>query len=241
MALPKIDVPIYDLDLPVSKKHIRFRPFLVKEQKNLLMAMEAEDSETVESNIRQILINCTISEDVDIDDLPLVDIEYYFLNLRARSVGEIVELRYICNNFVDGKECGNIMETEINIFDVGVQNISEDNGEIQVNDKIVVKMGYPKFSVIKNIVEEDDPTEISLSMIVDCIEYIYDGEQYYYAKETPKQELINFMESLNQEQFNKFDKFFDNLPKLNKEINVTCSKCGFKHDLYVEGLENFFG
>ena len=98
MALPKIDSPVYDIQLPLSKKQIRFRPFLVKEQKNLLMAMEADDADTIERNIRQVLTNCTITPNIDVDKLPVVDVEYYFLNLRARSVGEVVESDYICNN-----------------------------------------------------------------------------------------------------------------------------------------------
>ena len=110
MALPKLDTPTYELELPVSKKQIKFRPFLVKEQRNLLMALESNDSSSTQNAIRDILNNCTITEDIDIDKLPIVDIEYYFLNLRAKSIGEIVESRYRCNNVVEGNECGNIME-----------------------------------------------------------------------------------------------------------------------------------
>ena len=120
MALPKIDTPVYELDLPLSKKHIRFRPFLVKEQKNLMMAMEADDKETIERNIRQVLTNCTLSDNFDVDRLPVIDVEYYFINLRARSVGEIVENKYICTNEVDGVQCSNKMETKFNLLDITV-------------------------------------------------------------------------------------------------------------------------
>ena len=111
MALPKLDVPTYEITLPVSKKKIKYRPFLVKEQKNLLMAIESNESETIQQNVQDILYNCTITEDIDIQRLPIVDVEYYFLQLRAKSVGEVVETRYRCNNNVDlDKTCGNIME-----------------------------------------------------------------------------------------------------------------------------------
>ena len=120
MALPKIDTPVYELDLPLSKKHIRFRPFLVKEQKNLMMAMEADDKETIERNIRQVLTNCTLSDNFNVDRLPVIDVEYYFINLRARSVGEIVENKYICTNEVEGKQCGNKMDTKFNLLDITV-------------------------------------------------------------------------------------------------------------------------
>jgi hypothetical protein len=126
MPLPKIDTPIYDLVLPLSKKEIRFRPFLVKEQKNLLMAMESNDKESVEKNVKQVLINCTVTEDVDIEKLPVVDVEYYFLNLRARSVGEVIENRYRCDNEVNSEKCGNIMDVKLNILDIKVEGVSRD-------------------------------------------------------------------------------------------------------------------
>lgn len=239
MALPKIDVPVYELTLPLSKKQISFRPFLVKEQKNLFMALEADDTETIEKNIKQVLINCTLTPDVEIDELPILDIEYYFLNLRARSVGEVVDLRYRCNNVVESKECNNIMETNVNIFDINVEQVEGKKQEFQLTDKLVVKLNYPKFSVIKSI-SDDDGVDVAVKMITDSIDYIYDGEQFYYAKDTPKSELVEFVESLNQKQFNVLEEFFDNLPRLNKNINVTCSKCGFEHTIFVEGLESFF-
>jgi hypothetical protein len=241
MALPKIASPIYELDLPLCKKHIRFRPFLVKEQKNLLMAMEAGDKDSIEQNIRQVLNNCTLTEDVDIEKLPVIDIEYYFLNLRARSVGEIVENKYRCDNQVDGKSCGNIMETYLNILDLKVEGIKENNDIIQLNDQISIKLKYPEFSVLKKLSKLEDTTQIAFEMIADSIEYIYDGEQMYYAHETTSAELIEFVESLNQQQFAKIEDFFANLPKLQKKIDIKCSKCGFDHSLDVEGLESFFG
>jgi hypothetical protein len=240
MALPKIDTPVYELTLPLSKKNIRFRPFLVKEQKNLMMALEANDSDTIEKNIKQVLINCTINDDVDFDDLPIVDIEYYFLNLRARSIGEIVELKYRCNNEVDGMECSNIMETSIDVLDIKVEGISEDDSLIQITDQIVMKLKYPRFGSLNQFSKVDDATELAINMIADSVEYIFDGEQYYYANEVSKNEIVEFIEGLNQTQFSKIEVFFDNIPKLNKMVNIKCSKCGFDHVIYVEGLEDFF-
>jgi hypothetical protein len=240
MALPKIDSPVYDLTLPVSKTSIRFRPFLVKEQRNLMMAMEANDSETIEKNIKQVLTNCTLTDSVNIEELPIVDIEYYFLQLRARSVGEIVKSRYRCENLVDEKPCGNPMEAEINLLDIKVEDTGVKD-EINITDKIVVKLRYPQFTILNNLKEEKSATDLAFDMIVNSIEYLYDGQQFYYAKETSKEELTEFVESLNQEQFSKIEEYFDNLPKLNKKIEMKCSKCGFEHQIDVEGLENFFG
>lgn len=241
MALPRIDTPIYDLELPLSKKKIRFRPFLVKEQKNLLMALEANDRESIESNIKQVLYNCTLTDNIEIDKLPVVDIEYYFLQLRARSVGEIVENRYRCDNIVDEKTCGNIMESQVNLLDFKVTDLIENDDIIELTDKITIKLKYPEFSVINKVSSLKTSTEVAFRMIAESIDYIYDGEQFYYARETSIEELIEFLESLNQQQFNKIENFFTNSPKIEKKIKITCSKCGFNHNLEVEGLENFFG
>jgi hypothetical protein len=241
MALPKIDTPIYDLTLPLSKKKIRFRPFLVKEQKNLLMAMESNDRESIENNIKQVLQNCTLTTKVDIEKLPVTDVEYYFLQLRARSVGEVVENKYRCDNIVEGKSCGNIMETSLNLLDIKVDGVKEKNDVIEITDKISIKLKYPEFSILSKLSKLTDVADITFEMIADSIEYIYDGEQFYYSHETPHEELIEFVESLNQKQFSKVEDFFANLPKLQKKIEMKCSRCGFEHKLDVEGLESFFG
>lgn len=241
MALPKIDTPVYELDLPLSKKHIRFRPFLVKEQKNLMMAMEADDKETINRNIKQVLNNCTLTEKIDIDELPVTDIEYYFLNLRARSVGEIVENKYICTNEVNGAQCDNKMDTKINLLEIKVDTNNGLNQEIQITDKIVIKLRYPKYAIVEKLVEKTSAVDVVFEIITESIEYIFDGEQYFNANEVTKKELMEFIESLSQEQFSKLEEFFNNLPRLNKKIEMKCSKCGFEHKINVEGLENFFG
>lgn len=241
MALPKIDTPIYDLELPLSKKKIRFRPFLVKEQKNLLMAMESGERESIEKNVKQVLNNCTVTENVDIEKLPVTDIEYYFLQLRARSVGEVVENKYRCDNSVEEKVCGNIMETSLNLLDIKVTGIVEGNDVIQLNDKISIKLKYPEFSILSKISNLTSVSDIAFEMIAESVEYIYDGDQFYYAKEVEMKEIVEFIESLNQQQFAKIEDFFANLPKIEKTLEMKCSRCGFEHKLEVEGLESFFG
>jgi hypothetical protein len=240
MPLPKIDTPIYDLTLPLSNKKIRFRPFIVKEQKNLFMALESNDDEAIQENIKQVLRNCTLTDGIDIDDLPVVDIEYYFINLRAKSVGEIVENKYRCENVVEEKKCNNVMDISLNLTDIKVEGVVKGNDVIQLTDKISIKLKYPKFSILKSIRNMDKMTEIAMRMVAESIEYIYDGEQFYYANEVSVEELIEFVESLNQKQFQQIEKFFQEMPKLEKKIKMTCRKCGFKHSLDIEGLENFF-
>lgn len=239
MALPKITVPEFEITLPVSKNKVTFRPFLVKEQKILLMAMESGESETIERNIKQVLNNCLITP-LDIDNLPLVDIEYYFLNIRARSVGEVIESRYKCENVVDNKVCGNVMETQVNILDINISLPENINDVIKITDKIGIKMKYPNYSLISKLQKSETITDIAFELILDCIDYIYDDDNLYYANETPKHELEAFLETLTEKQFQKLEEFVDNIPKLKKQINVKCNKCGFDHKINIEGLDDFF-
>ncbi len=240
MALPKLDVPTYEIELPVSKKKVRYRPFLVKEQRNLLMAIESDESQAIQQSIRDILYNCTLTENIEIEKLPVIDIEYYFINLRAKSVGEIVEARYRCNNEVNGTECGNIMEENINLLDMKVQHPVVVSPEIQLTEKITIKLKYPEFSIVEDSLKYDNINEVTFNMIAKSIEYIYDGEQFYYAHESQPGEMLAFVEGMNQEQFTKVENFFNNLPKLKEVVDITCSKCGYQHHIEVEGLESFF-
>jgi hypothetical protein len=132
------------------------------------------------------------------------------------------------------------METEMNLLDIKVEDTGVKD-EINLTDTIIIKLRYPQFTILNSAKEDKSATDLAFDMIVNSIEYIYDGQQFYYAKETSKQELIEFVESLNQEQFAKIEEYFDNLPKINKKIEMKCSKCGFEHSIEVEGLENFFG
>ena len=241
MALPKIDIPTYEIELPISKKKIKYRPFLVKEQRNLLMAIESDETSTIQQNIKDILYNCTLTEGIDIEKLPILDIEYYFINLRAKSVGEVVESNYRCNNEVNGTTCGNTMKANINLLEIKPDLSNLVNPEIQLTPQLVIKMKYPEFGNVKESLDMDNITDITFNMIANSVEYIYDGEQFYYANEAEPGEMLEFIEQLNQEQFDKVENFFNNLPRMTKNVQMKCGKCGFDHTIEVEGLENFFG
>jgi len=236
--LPKIDVPSYDIVLPVSKTKVTFRPFLVKEQKILLMAMESQESDFIETNIKQVLRNCSLSE-LNIDDLPLVDIEFYFLNLRAKSVGEEVETKYKCENIVDEKPCDNIMNVKYNVLEVDVR-IPEGDKIIKLAEDIGIKMKYPSFAILNKLKAEDDSAKVAFELIAECIEYVYDKDNLYYANEIPKEELDAFLDQLTTEQFKEIQKFIEELPKIEKTIEVKCSKCGFEHKIVSKELTDFF-
>ena len=241
MALPKLDVPTYEIELPLSKKKIKYRPFLVKEQRNLLMAIESNETTTIHQNVKDILYNCTLTEGVEIDKLPIIDVEFYFINLRAKSVGEVIETKYKCNNEVDGKVCNNLMEKEINLLDLTVEKNESILDEIKLTDTITIKLKYPEFNIVQDSLNYENITETTFNMIASSIEYIYDGEQFYYANEAQPGEMLQFVEGMNQVQFSKVEEFFNNLPKLKETIEMDCTKCGFHHKIEVEGLESFFG
>ncbi len=238
--LPKLDVPTYELDLPLSKKKIKYRPFLVKEQKNLLMAMESKDSKDIHNAIKDVLTNCTLTDGINFDKLPIIDVEYYFINLRAKSVGEVIESKYRCNNQVDGKTCGGTMEAEINLLDIKPEG-KEIDPEIQLDSKITVKFKYPEFGIVKDSLNYESESEITFKLVANSIEYIYDGEQFFYANESTIEELIEFVESMNQAQFEKVEEFFSSMPQMKKTLEITCGKCGYEHKIEMEGLESFFG
>lgn len=241
MALPKIDTPIYEATLPFSKKKVSFRPFLVKEQKILMMALESKEKETIETAIKQIVNNCTL-DDTDIEKLPLIDLEYFFYQLRARSIGEVVESRYKCNNVLeDGSSCGNVFDVVLNILEDIKLNSQEINNVIKITETIGIQLKFPDLSIADKLSKEKTFTDASFELISNCIDFIYDKDKIYYSNETPKEEIISFLESLNQKQFEEIISFFDSLPSLSSSKEVVCSKCGFVHNIEIEGLENFFG
>jgi hypothetical protein len=241
MPLPKIDVVSYELTLPILKKTVRYRPFLVKEQKILLMAAETKNSEAIEKAMRQVLNNCCL-DDIDVENLSLLDVEYFFLNLRAISVGEIIENRFRCKNVVNDEVCDNLMQVDLNLKEVAITGMDEYKDIIQITEKISVKMTLPKYSLLEKVVgkQENELSGFVFDLLIDCVECIYDGEQTYYAKESSEEELIEFFESLNAEQFKKVQDFFSYIPKLNKDKEVTCDKCGYHHKIEFEGIESFF-
>lgn len=240
MALPKIDIPTYELTLPISKKKLTIRPYLVKEQKLLFMAAESGDKESIIRAIKQIFSNCVIGE-IDIDSLPLVDIEYVFLHLRARSVGEVVDLKYKCENVLTNDEtCNNTLDVSFNLLDIKLKNEEIYNDVVMITNDVGIKFKYPDYSIIEQHDTDENIGETSLEIILKSIDYIFEGDKIYYAKETSKDELIEFLDSLNQTQFKNIEKYFENLPVLNKQTEIVCSKCGYKHNITIEGIESFF-
>ena len=237
--LPKIDVPIYELKLLSQKNPVRFRPFLVKEQKLLLMAQEESESENSISlnTIKQILTNCILSE-VNVDELPMFDIEYLFLNLRARSMGEIVNLSYRCMKETESEKCNNIVNYDLNILNIKPFVDERHSTKIEINDNLGIIMKYPDLNMINRIDQNDENSIITI--ILNCIDSIYDSETIYYAKDIPKKELEDFVDSLPTSIVEKIKLFFETMSKIRETLHFKCNKCSHEEDILIEGLDSFF-
>lgn len=239
MPLPKISTPTYELEIPSSGKKIRYRPFLVKEEKILIMALESEDMKQISNSIVQILNECILSKGIKVSELSTFDIEYIFLNIRARSVGEMIEVNVICTD--DGETQ---VTTSVNIDEIKIQKDPEHTNIIKLDDNLSMKMKYPSLEqFVENNFElngEDTDIDKSLTMITSCIEMIYSNEESWSAAESSKKELKEFVEQMNTKQFKDIETFFTTMPKLSHTIVVTNPKTNKENTIVLEGLASFF-
>tara|TARA_R100000742_G_C4243446_1_gene62729 strand:+ start:102 stop:824 length:723 start_codon:yes stop_codon:yes gene_type:complete len=239
MPLPKINTPTYELVLPSTGKKIKYRPFLVREEKILIMALETEDMKQITNAVVQILNECILTKGVDVSKLATFDIEYLFLNVRAKSVGETVDVNITCP---DDNETS--VEMQINIDSIKVQKTRGHKNTIKIDDQYSMKLKYPALDefINSNFDVENETTDVtkSLSMISSCIEMIYDDEESWDAADSTKEELEEFIEQLNSKQFKQLEKFFSTMPKLSHKIKVTNPKTGVESEVVLEGLASFF-
>jgi hypothetical protein len=227
------------LELPSSGKKIRYRPFLVREEKILIMALESEDTKQISSAIVQILSDCIATKTVKVSELSTFDIEYLFLNVRAKSVGETVEVNVTCPD--DGETQ---VQMEINIDDIKVQKDSKHTNIIKLDDNLSMKLKYPSLEqfVENNFEVNESESEVnkSLSMIISCIDTVYDQEESWNAADCSKKELEEFVEQMNTKQFKEIENFFVTMPKLSHKIKVKNPNTKVESDIVLEGLASFF-
>ena len=230
MALPKITAPEYTLILPSSKKKVKYRPFIVKEEKLLLMAVESKSEDEMKSAVEQIISNCTFSK-CNPNDMPVVDIEFLFLQLRIKSKGEKTEYSFKC------EKCGVSNDKSADLTKVKVINGDHSN-IIKLTSDIGLKMLAPTYKMAGNISNEMTTDDI-FNVIVDSIESVYDGEEVTLAKDESKEDLLEFIESLSDAQFKDIRSYFDNLPALELELDFSCVGCKEKNNIKLRGLQNF--
>ena len=240
MALPKLNVPVYEAILPSTEKVIKYRPFLVKEEKILLTALEADDTKALSGAVKQIVNNCVQGE-LDVDKLPTFDIEYLFLRLRAKSVGEKVTVGlkpWGCPNN-EGKLCENTTEIEINLEEVKVDKKKAPSPKIMLDDKIGIKMKYPNIDTINLTGTTSEAA--GMDVIKGCVDMIFTEEDTHERDSFTDEELDEFIDSLNSQQFKLIKDFFDNMPVLKHTVKYKCNTCGEKKETILQGLNSFFG
>ena len=237
MALPKLNTPTYELEVPSTDEKIKYRPFLVKEEKILLMAMESKDNTQIINAVKDIVKSCTFDK-VDVSTMPMFDMEYIFLNIRAKSVGEVSNLKILCPD--DKKTYANV---ELDLTKVEVQVGDDHTNKIELTDNMGMIMTYPTIdSFLESGIEKIDANNM-LDVIGSCVLQIYEnnGEKVYQAKDQTKKELTEFIESMNSSQFRKVQSFFDTMPKLTHTIKVKNPKTKKTSDVKLTGLNDFFG
>jgi hypothetical protein len=239
MPLPKINTPTYEMEIPSTGKKIKYRPFLVREEKILIMALESEDMSQITDAIIQILGDCILTRGVKVVELATFDIEYLFLNVRGKSVGETIELKVLCQD--DGET---EVEVELDIDTIKVKKDKNHNNIIKLDDTLSMKMKYPSIKqfVDNNFEYKEDDTSVdkSLEMITSCIEMVYNEEECWSASDCTKQEMEEFVEQMNTKQFKEIETFFQSMPKLSHTMNVKNPKTKKNNEIVLEGLASFF-
>jgi len=239
MPLPKIETPTYELELPSTEKTVNYRPFLVKEEKLLVLALESEDTKQITTAIKAVLKNCVLTKGIKVEHLPTFDIEYLFLHIRGKSVGEEIEVNITCPD--DEKTQ---VPITLNLDDIKVQKNDNHNNQIKLDDNLMMELKYPSLDqFIKNNFDFDEKNQMeqSFDLIGTCIDKIYNEEEVWATADCTKKEVKEFLESMNSSQFKEIENFFETMPKLSHTIKVTNPKTKVESEVVLEGLASFFG
>ena len=238
MPLPKIATPTYELELPSTGKIISYRPFLVKEEKLLVLALESEDTKQITNAIKAVLKSCVQTKGIKVETLPTFDIEFLFLNIRGKSVGEELEVNVICP---DDEETQ--VKVTINLDDIQIEKSEDHNNQIKLDDELMMEMKYPSLDeFIKNNFDfkNENAMDQSFQLIASCIDKIYNEEEVWATADCTKKEVNEFLEQMNSSQFKEIETFFETMPKLSHTIKVTNPKTKVESDVVLEGLASFF-
>ena len=241
MPLPKIATPSYELELPSTGKTIQYRPFLVKEEKLLVIALESEDTKQITNAIKAVIKSCVLTKGIKVETLPTFDIEYLFLNIRGKSVGEDIDVNLICP---DDNETE--VSISVNLDDIKVQKPEGHSNQIKLDNNLMMELKYPSLNeFIKNNFDPNDtsknPMDQSFDLIGSCINKIYNQDEVWAAADCSKKEITDFLDSMNSSQFKEVEKFFETMPKLSHTLKVLNPKTNVESDVVLEGLASFFG
>lgn len=238
MALPKPTVPTYELELPSTGKTIKYRPFIVKEEKLLLIATESGDDQQMRDAIVEILKACILTRGVKVDDLPMFDLEYIFLRIRSKSVGELIEMTFTAKDDNETK-----LPYTLNLEEVVCNKPEGHDKKVSLSATSGLIMKYPSMEqfITSQILQKDQSTEEIFDEIINCVEQIYDGDEVWEAKTTPKKEIKDYLEGLTSKQFEEIQKFYATMPKVSHTFSLTNPNTGVASEYTIEGLTNFFG
>lgn len=240
MALPMSNTPVYNLEIPSSGKQIKYRPFLIKDEKALMIAQQSEDTQVMVDTLRNVIKSCVSIEkqDVNVNEFATFDLEYVFTQIRAKSIGEQVELFLKCDTCEDEKA---VTQVNLDLTQLKVEKDPEHTSKIGLYDDVGITLKYPTLELIKQL-ENIDANDVNqmFDVVAECIDYIYTDDTVYHAKEQTKEELLEFLNNMTSEQFAKVQRFFETMPRLKKEISYNCPVCGKNHVKVLEGLNSFF-
>ena len=239
MPLPQIATPTYELVLPSSNRKIKFRPFLVKEEKILIIAMESQDTKQIANAVKNVISHCILTKGIKVEKLSTFDIEYLFLNIRGKSVGEDIEVMVTCPD--DGKTQ---VPTSINIDSIKIQTSDEHQKDIKLDDTYTLRMKYPSLNeFIKNNFATAGEMNVddTFDLIASCIDQVFSDEENWSGADCTKKELKDFLDQLESKQFKMIEKFFETMPKLSHTVKVTNPNTKKECEIVVEGLQSFFG
>lgn len=267
MNLPVINTPTFEFEIPSDPKRIiKYRPFLVKEQKILLMALESKEEAQILNSVKQIASNCILEKDFDINSLAPFDLQLFFLQLRAKSIGETVVSNYRCTNVIEQIQeekvssdespekinitntkftCNNIIKIEYNLMDTKVHKVPEHTNKIYVSENVGLVLKYPSLDTVAKIQDKVNSAntnniDMVFDLIYSCLDFIFDKDSVTLAKDITKEDLNTFLENLPQDKFEKIENFFETMPVVRQVLTKECNKCGFKHEIILEGLQSFF-
>lgn len=238
MPLPKIATPTYELELPSTGQTIQYRPFLVKEEKLLVLALESENTKEITTAIKNVIKSCIQTKGIKVETLPTFDIEYLFLNIRGKSVGEEIEVNVMCPD--DGQT---YVPVKIDIDEIKVQKNEEHTNQIKLDSHLMMELKYPSLDeFIKNNFDfgADNSMEQSFELVASCIDKIYNEEEVWAAADCTKKEIVEFLEQMNSSQFKEIEKFFETMPKLSHEVKVKNPNTKVESTVVLEGLSSFF-
>ena len=241
MPLPKIATPSYELELPSTGKTISYRPFLVKEEKLLVIALESEDTKQITNAIKAVIRSCILTKGIKVETLPTFDIEYLFLNIRGKSVGEDLSVNLTCP---DDNETQ--VSVDVNLDDIKVEKSDDHTNQIKLDTNLMMELKYPSLNeFIKNNFDPNDtsknPMEQSFDLVGSCIDKIYNEDEVWVAADCTKKEITDFLDSMNSNQFKEVENFFESMPKLSHTVKITNPNTKVESDIVLEGLASFFG